>query len=379
MEIIVNKHLVDFFNKNKLYSGINGVRFKENDKIIVPNEGYLEEYSSFNQGNVLCQMGAFSYSNAAIARTDLKIGRYCSIAPHLNFRKTHHPLSILSTSSFAYDGYFIIFRKAKEVFQSNFQTQTYRDFVAADKPTIFMDDVYVCTNACLKPGITLHTGCVVGQNAMVTKDVPPYAVVAGNPGRIVKYRFDEKTIERLLKLKWWEYNFCDFDKIDLKLDINHYLDKLEARIENKEIYPFKPKKFDFQEIIEISKHKTQISISKAIEKSKILSAKAQIHNHLSYKLGNAMIKNSKHFKDYIKLPLTLLNITKKHKKEQEIFRIMTQFNPSLALPKLEQCSDYKEALKEKECFTYKLGLALIKAHKNWHRGGVFELFSQRAA
>ncbi|RAZ24312.1 hypothetical protein [Campylobacter hyointestinalis] len=54
----------------------------------------------------------------------------------------------------------------------------------------------------IKARITLHTGCVVAQNAIVTKDIQPYAIVGGSPARILKYRFDEATIKRLLGLKW---------------------------------------------------------------------------------------------------------------------------------------------------------------------------------
>ncbi|WP_176320865.1 hypothetical protein [Campylobacter hyointestinalis] len=114
-------------------------------------------------------------------------------------------------------------------------------------------------NALLKPGITLHTGCVVAQNAIVTKDVPPYAIVGGSPARILKYRFDEATIKRLLGLKWWEYHFADFDGIDNKKDINYYLDELEGRIQNHAIKPFNPRKMQFEDLIQRSKQPVLIA------------------------------------------------------------------------------------------------------------------------
>ncbi|TKX32155.1 hypothetical protein [Campylobacter estrildidarum] len=61
MEVIVNKHLIRFFEENHLFSCVNGIRFKEGEKVCIPNEGYMEEYSSFNCGNILCQIGSFSY------------------------------------------------------------------------------------------------------------------------------------------------------------------------------------------------------------------------------------------------------------------------------------------------------------------------------
>ena len=101
-------------------------------------------------------------------------------------------------------------------------------------------------------------------------------------------------------------------------------------------------------------------------------AKARIHNHLAYKLGQSMIKNSKTFLSYMKMPYILIALSIAHREEQKI-------KCNDILPPIESYPDYKEALKEKECFTYKLGLALMKAHKKWYRGGVFSLFSQRIA
>ncbi|EOK0970679.1 sugar transferase, partial [Campylobacter jejuni] len=99
------------------------------------------------------------------------------------------------------------------------------------------------------------------------------------------------------------------------------------------------------------------------------SAKARIQNHLSYKLGQALIANSKSILGYIRMPYVLSYIKDKHKFEQKAYEEKIKENPNLALPPLETYPDYNEALKEKECFTYKLGEALIQANKNWYGGG----------
>ncbi|EAK6286798.1 alpha-2,3-sialyltransferase [Campylobacter lari] len=103
------------------------------------------------------------------------------------------------------------------------------------------------------------------------------------------------------------------------------------------------------------------------------SAKARIQNQLSYKLGQAMIANSKSILGYIRMPFVLSYIKDKHKLEQKIYQEKIKKDPSLVLPFLEDYPDYQEALKEKECFTYKLGQALIKANNNWY-GGVYQIF-----
>ncbi|EOH3979053.1 hypothetical protein ACLQ8E_000592 [Campylobacter coli] len=103
------------------------------------------------------------------------------------------------------------------------------------------------------------------------------------------------------------------------------------------------------------------------------SAKIRIQNQLSYKLGQAMIVNSKSMLGYIRMPFVLSYIYDKHKQEQKIYQEKIKKDSSLILPPLESYPDYKEALKEKKCFTYKLGQELIKANKNWYGGGYIKL------
>ncbi|EIK3223721.1 hypothetical protein LJ125_001092 [Campylobacter coli] len=103
------------------------------------------------------------------------------------------------------------------------------------------------------------------------------------------------------------------------------------------------------------------------------TAKSRIQNQLSYKLGQAMIVNSKSLLGYIRMPFVLSYIKDKHKQEQKIYQEKIKKDPSLKLPPLENYPDYKEALKEKECLTYKLGEALIKANKTWYKGGYVKM------
>lgn len=87
-----------------------------------------------------------------------------------------------------------------------------------------------------------------------------------------------------------------------------------------------------------------------------------------------MILNSKSILGYIRMPFVLSYIKDKHKQEQKIYQEKIKKNSSLKLPPLECYSDYQKALEEKECLTYKLGQALIKAHKNWYKGGYIWLW-----
>ncbi|ELC8653388.1 sugar transferase, partial [Campylobacter jejuni] len=93
-----------------------------------------------------------------------------------------------------------------------------------------------------------------------------------------------------------------------------------------------------------------------------------------YKLGQALIINSKSILGYIRMPYVLSYIKDKHRQEQKAYEEKIKDNPNLALPPLETYPDYNEALKEKECFTYKLGQALIKADKEWYKAGYVKFY-----
>ena len=70
---------------------------------------------------------------------------------------------------------------------------------------ILQNDVWIGHGATIMAGVTLHNGGVVAADAVVTKDVPPYAIVAGNPAKIVRHRFDKETIDGLQKIAWWDW------------------------------------------------------------------------------------------------------------------------------------------------------------------------------
>ncbi len=89
-------------------------------------------------------------------------------------------------------------------------------------------DVWIGANAVLGRGISLGHGCVVAANAVVTRDVPPYAIVGGNPARLIRFRFDEGVIARLLESRWWEIRFPAFG--DMRYDdVSRFLDELAER------------------------------------------------------------------------------------------------------------------------------------------------------
>lgn len=151
----------------------------------------------------LASVGAFSYSYSGLP-DGASVGRYCSISGGLRFIDSSHPLELLTTSA-------LTFRPANHLFRE-FVTDAITEHAdgystTPDKPYPRIgNDVWIGSNVTLAMGIEIGTGAVVATNSTVTRDVPPYAIVGGNPAQVIKYRFDEATIERLLSSRWWSYD-----------------------------------------------------------------------------------------------------------------------------------------------------------------------------
>lgn len=95
---------------------------------------------------------------------------------------------------------------------------------------IIENDCWIGRGATIMSGLTIRNGAIVAANAVVTKDVPPYAIVAGNPAKIVKYRFSQEIIEQLLRIKWWDWSPEQIVEAgqDLRGDINTFVEKYSS-------------------------------------------------------------------------------------------------------------------------------------------------------
>ena len=121
------------------------------------------------------------------------IGKFCSVAADVTIAPGQHPTQWLSTSGFQYDS-------TKKISLR----QSVKDWTEGHTPVIIGNDVWIGCYAVIQDGVHIGDGAIVGSNAVVTKDVPPYAIVGGVPAKVIRYRFSPEIIEKLLKLKWWD-------------------------------------------------------------------------------------------------------------------------------------------------------------------------------
>ncbi len=136
----------------------------------------------------------------------LVIGRFCAIAEGAKFvmNGANHAMSGFSTYPFNIFG---------NGWEEGFDPATWSQELRGD--TVIGNDVWIGMEALVMPGVTIGHGAIVAARAVVSGDVPPYAIVAGNPAKVVKTRFDPDTVERLLAVAWWDW---PVDKVTRNLD-----------------------------------------------------------------------------------------------------------------------------------------------------------------
>jgi acetyltransferase-like isoleucine patch superfamily enzyme len=145
--------------------------------------------------------GAYSYiNNGGYLRANVFVGRYCSLGRRISLGAGAHDISGVSSSpSVSGTGSGAMNYTADEIREHNLQFSSERGV-----HTVVLNDVWIGDGAVILGGVTIGTGAVIGANAVVTKDVPSYAIVGGSPARIIRYRFPEIIVERLLSSEWWE-------------------------------------------------------------------------------------------------------------------------------------------------------------------------------
>lgn len=123
----------------------------------------------------------------------LIIGKFCQIGAGVEFvmNGANHQMNAVSTYPFY-------------IFGSWDQSAPSKEDLPFKGDTVVGNDVWIGQNSTILPGVHIGDGAIIGLNSVVTRDVPPYTIVAGNPAKTVRKRFDDELIALLLKLKWWD-------------------------------------------------------------------------------------------------------------------------------------------------------------------------------
>ena len=167
------------------------------------------------------EMGRGSYGGSLQVHTYgsssvLKIGHYCSIAADVEILLGgEHKFEFVSSYPF-------------NVFNTKYSDL---ETTRSKGDVIIGSDVWIGRGAMILSGVNVGHGAVIAANAVIAKDVPPYAIVAGNPAKVLKYRFGESQVASLLELAWWDWPeevICDRIPKLMNADVDDFLDEFGA-------------------------------------------------------------------------------------------------------------------------------------------------------
>ncbi len=127
-----------------------------------------------------------------------EIGNFCSVGKTIG--GAAHPIHMVSSSN--------TFVEGRSILGKNFYNHKFKNM----ERTVIGNDVWVCVPSVVKSGVTIADGAVIGAGSVLTKDVGPYEIWAGNPARFIRKRFDDETINKLLEIKWWDWDDKKIEK-----------------------------------------------------------------------------------------------------------------------------------------------------------------------
>lgn len=184
------------------------LKSKIDAKVTLSEDVVINEGVSL-RGNVKIGKGSFVNGPSVIAAPDnapVIIGSFCSIAGFVYIVSANHNIQFPTSYQISTGKYSGIFK----------------DNIGKTGPINIGNDVWIGTHAVILSGVTIGNGAVIAAGSVVTKDIPPYAVVGGIPAKVIKFRFEDSSIKKLEDLKWWDWEYekmvkeKDFFKTEFK-------------------------------------------------------------------------------------------------------------------------------------------------------------------
>lgn len=196
--IIPGYNIFKYIVQNHTYRGKAKIGYKVSlsGSIYFEGDNEIRAFSHFK--------GTIGYGSYISQNCDIEgeIGRFCSIAPYVKVISGVHPYKkpFATTSPFFYS-------LRKDTGGKTFATEQLfeeNNYVQHNKKVIIGSDCWIGYGAKLVAGIKVGNGAVILSEAVVTRDIPPYAIVGGIPAKILSYRYDDITISKLLRIRWWD-------------------------------------------------------------------------------------------------------------------------------------------------------------------------------
>ena len=174
-----------------------------NDKVIINRRNYISN----------SYLDSYTYTGIGTIIRSSKVGKFCSIGPGVDIGGIDHDYTMFTT---------LPIERFKQLNGENYNVS----HISKEYVCEIGNDVWISANATVLGKCKLGVGCIVAAGAVVTKDVPPYAIVAGVPARIIKYRFEKDVISELLSLRLWDL------EDDLLMSISDILFYKQVNTEN---------------------------------------------------------------------------------------------------------------------------------------------------
>lgn len=184
-------------------------KIKQNEPRTFDDKVKIYEPYSINE----TEIGDYSYiaMNAVISKT--RIGKFCSIGPNFFCGWGIHPTNGISTNPMFYSN----------MKQNGFSLSD-ENKIQERKEILIGNDVFIGANVTILDGVKIGDGVIVGAGAVVVSDIPDYAIAVGVPAKVKKYRFDTKTIKKLKKLEWWNWDLEQLKSVERNFfDVKKFL------------------------------------------------------------------------------------------------------------------------------------------------------------